>query len=197
MRRAGSSRRDICHVCRGERRGDEQEEARRGCMPTWRERKGWPAASWMKKLPEGGASGHACQRPRRRGRVMGLYLQAELRQSPMLGSSKVHGASLHDKFTGPGLVPHPLGPFPVSTVNRRWLSPPFAGVCGAGWGLRPPPRPRGRTGICSLAWSRSRSAVSRRPWRRLPPPGPTATAPSGSPPSPRSSARRLLPRRTS
>jgi len=61
-------------VCRGGRRGGEQEEARRGYMAMWRDRKGWPTASWMKKLPEG-----PCVPAVWRQRDMGLYLRAELR----------------------------------------------------------------------------------------------------------------------
>jgi hypothetical protein len=31
------------HVCGGQRRGGEQEEARHGCTAMWRVPKGWPA----------------------------------------------------------------------------------------------------------------------------------------------------------
>jgi hypothetical protein len=70
-------------VCRGRRRGGEGEEARRSCMAMWRESKGRPAASWMKKLPEG--TGVPCHAVRRQ-RDMGLLLA---------------GRAALEKFTGP------------------------------------------------------------------------------------------------
>lgn len=188
-----------------EERDVEARERRRVAAP-------WPcgasaragrlqAAELETKLPE---RRHACHCARPRGQATlggrGIYGpllagRTALEYNPKMGSSKVRGVSAGRTYWA-FLVTHPLGPFPVSTASNRWLSPPFAGACGAGWGLRRPQRPRGRTGICSLVWSRSRSVASKRPWRRLPPRGPTATAPSGSPSPPRSSARRLRPRRT-